>query len=159
MVYYILFIIIILFYILHQEHFDARISSTPNSIQKCGKFCTETYGCSGFAYDTDTNRCYIGNQRISPYTPPLKDRLYSDEYNQDTQYICNKLVPIMPENLSFNKEIYINNMIYRCSDNKLVAISGNIIEINSDNIDLVEPDYTMSDIRYPSLSEKRDFII
>lgn len=106
----VIIIIIIVIKNNNKETFDAKIKDNIK-IENCGSVCTEVIGCSAFAYDPKTKKCYLTKDPIVNNEP--ERGIYIDEFNSE-QVICNKLVPI-PENtdnvLTENKRF---NMFYTC---------------------------------------------
>lgn len=137
------------------ENFNGKLSNVDAF--KCGRFCTTSYDCAGFAYDVDTKSCYIGKSYLTK--PNEKNDLYYDEYNPKQQ-ICNKLAMIRSDNLSYNNDIYKNNSLYRCSDNIENKVRNILIDdthIFFGGFDKLEGHaYKLDDIKYPDV--KKDFL-
>lgn len=109
-------IIIIIIYCVTKhkvEMYDGRISGITKEL--CGKICTETFGCIGFAYDGTNSKCYISKRPIL-YQPG--NSLYSDEYNYG-HYRCNKIDPLRDDidNIdTITQDRLRRNMIYSCAN-------------------------------------------
>jgi hypothetical protein len=89
----ILILLVILFLFKNKkENYDARISNV-NNIEKCANICSSIYGCSGFAYNSSNNKCYVSKYPIT--SPPIPS-LYSNEFQKTNTY-CNKALPIISD--------------------------------------------------------------
>jgi hypothetical protein len=94
------------------ENYDARISDI-GAIEKCGNNCSSIYGCGGFAYNKNLDKCYLSK---FPITAPPIPSLYSNEYSQNNIY-CNKMFPINTD-FAINNDMYVDNKIYDCYTEK-----------------------------------------
>ncbi|ARF09045.1 hypothetical protein Catovirus_1_1095 [Catovirus CTV1] len=97
------------------ENYDGRITGVTEQV--CGKICTETYGCYGFAYDKINSRCYLSQ---SPILFQPGQSIYTTEYEIDHSR-CNKLYPIRPDidNIDdIDEEDLRRNMLYSCQKNE-----------------------------------------
>jgi hypothetical protein len=105
----ILIILVILFLSKNKkENYDARISNV-NNIGKCANMCSSVYGCGGFAYNSNQNKCYLNKYPLA--SPPIPS-LYSNEYQNNNIY-CNKSLPIISD-ASINNDLYVDNKVYDC---------------------------------------------
>jgi hypothetical protein len=109
-----LIIIIILLIFLYnnstKEGFDARVSDITQ--EKCGDMCTKIYGCAGYSYDSDNQKCYLST---NPIIGAPMDSMYRDEYKPDFTF-CNKPYPIKDE---IDENIYQalpKNTVYTCQE-------------------------------------------
>jgi len=134
------------------EQFDARISGT--NVETCGSICSSIAGCSGFAFDNKTNKCYISKYPL--IQQPIYG-LYTDEYNTQ-QFRCSKMFPIKEENgLSKISNIdKINNTLYSCANKEkdrmtLKKIIGDkIVDFSMNEIDKIPyEDYEIDYIKWP----------
>jgi hypothetical protein len=142
-----------------QESFDARISNYTD--EECGRMCTKVYGCKGYAFDKNTNKCYLSKDFI--LGQPSFNTLYSDEY-LTSQLRCNKKKPIDVD-LEVIREAdeYIkkDNTVYLCSDNErdvytyYKIVNGTKIAITPDQVRTIpyEP-YVIGTIDWPK--KKKD---
>jgi hypothetical protein len=105
----ILIILVILFLFKNKrENYDARISNVDN-IEKCANMCSSVYGCGGFAYNTNDNKCYLSK---FPLASPVVPSLYSNEFTKSNVY-CNKSLPILSSE-PINEDLYVDNKVYDC---------------------------------------------
>jgi hypothetical protein len=105
----ILIVLIILFLFKNKkENYDARISNVDN-IEKCANICSSIYGCGGFAYNSNNNKCYVSKY---PLASPSIPSLYSNEFQKSNIY-CNKALPIISD-ISINNDLYVDNKVYNC---------------------------------------------
>jgi hypothetical protein len=155
----ILLIIIIIFLLFlynkpSTENFDARVSDV--SKEKCGDMCTKIYGCSGFSYDKDNQKCYLSTNPI--IGAPI-DSMTRDENNPEFSF-CNKPFPIKDE---VDENIYQalpKNTVYTCQDgDEGITSSKSIINEKIDDISSkeavvnIEP-YKLKPLTWPY--EKKD---
>ena len=136
------------------EHFDARVSDV--SKEKCGDMCTKIYGCAGFSYDKDNQKCYLSTNPI--ISAPM-DSMYRDEYNPDFTF-CNKPHPIKDEVDENVYQALPKNTVYTCQDGDegitsyKKIINEKIEDINTkDAVVEIEP-YKLKPLTWPF--EKKD---
>ncbi len=109
-------LIIVIFLYRKKENYDGRISNVTSD-NGCANMCSSIYGCTGFAYDSNTNKCYLSK---FPITAPPMPALYSNEYNTSNMY-CNKSLPILSDT-SINNDLYVDNSIYDCYTKNAVEL-------------------------------------
>lgn len=160
--YQFLFIIflILLYIVFHpkKEYYDGKIKNID--IEKCGRFCTNLYGCDGFAYDRNKKLCYLSRNPIDKHncTSP-----YIDEYDE-SQVKCNKISSIPEYYSGILTERKRINMIYTCKNYDTdIEVAKKIVNDKIENIDLKEisiipyEHYIMQDTIWPL--NKEDFVL
>lgn len=170
----IIFIIIIIIFNLNNkpniENYDARITGAPKEL--CGKICTETFGCSAFAYDDNNSKCYLSERPIL-FQPGTS--LYSNEYEFD-HYRCNKVDPIRSDidtSETITQEKLRKNMIYSCQNEERDAfrfykiVNNKIEEVDKTNttddtransfLDVIYEKYPLHEIQWPT--QRKDLVL
>lgn len=98
------------------EPFDAKILKI--SQDTCGSACTQFSGCRGFAFDPNTNTCWLSKSLISK-NPDTS--LFSQDYR--TQFPrCNKIQSIF-DTVTSTPDDFANNASYICAPS---AMSTNV---------------------------------
>ena len=121
----IVIVLIILFLFKNKkENYDARISNV-NNIEKCANICSSIYGCGGFAYNSENNKCYVSKY---PLTSPSLPSLYSNEFKKSNIY-CNKALPIISD-ISINEDLYVDNKVYNCYTQNAQNLGKKYYDIN-----------------------------
>ena len=94
----------------NSEHFDNKINRLTDT--QCGAACTLIDGCAGFAYDSNTNTCWISKTPI--LTRPI-DGVYMADYN-NLYKRCNKS-RLLDDIVTANQDDYNQNATYNCTTN------------------------------------------
>jgi hypothetical protein len=138
------------------ENFDGKISNI--SFNKCGRYCTNLYGCEGFSHDYRTKNCYLSRQPIDKHncTSP-----FIDEYDE-RQSKCNKISGIPEYYDGLLTERKRLNMFYKCQDNDMdeTITVKKIVNDTSKNVDVKEiplhnyEPYIMQDTIWPVNKEE-----
>jgi hypothetical protein len=137
---------------INNEPFDARVSGITQ--ETCGTLCTETFGCGGFAFDSNTNKCYLSKYPV--IQQPIEG-LYLSEYDP-AQFRCSKMYPIREEsNISTISENDKKlNMFYACANDESnyytpkKVIKDKIIDISVNEIEKIPyEDYELDFITWP----------
>lgn len=158
--FFIFFIVTIIYivYSKNKDHFDGRIKNI--GIEQCGRYCTNLFGCNGFAYDRPKNTCYLSKYPIDKHNCAS---IFIDEY-KGSQTKCDKISAIPDYYYGLMTERQRLNMIYKCKSNdKAKTKFKKIVNDKIENIDIKEiqnipyEHYIMQDTIWPV--NKQDFIL
>lgn len=140
----------------HNEKYDAKVSNV-DSLSKCGNMCSSVYGCGGFAYNKQLEKCYLSKYPLT--TPPIPS-IYFEEFLQDNTY-CNKMFPIISD-YSINNDMYVDNKIYDCYTKNAEFIGKKYFNMNggektiymNDIYSLRSDPYNINNLKWPT--DKKD---
>lgn len=143
----------------HSNMPDANLETFDNKITQmkednCGNACTKFLDCKGFAYDNNTNICWLSKAPIN--FKPLTS-LYAFEYNSNLMR-CNKMKPIY-DTLTASNDDFKLNATYQCKNNdtattnyyKLYDDKASYLLNKLDDIKNIDVDaYSIYDVPYPN---------
>lgn len=160
----ILILVIILFINIKSNNTRETFDLLQDNVLKedCGRACTKSPTCKGFAYDTGTLTCYLSKNQI--LGPPNTGQ-YSREYSSE-QTRCNKIRPlsddkgVIPE--SPDEQLKYNT-IYLCSPNEKAdyefyqIVNGDINKTEKKLIDsLPDVEYVVEEIDWTN--KQKDYV-
>lgn len=144
------------------EGYDARMTGVTKEV--CGRVCTKTFQCDGFAYheepkDMSQSHCYLSQ---TPIIGEPSAGVYQDEY-KPKKLRCNKLHSIKSNDTgALTDADIVNNTIYLCSPDEFgpylsyKIVNGVMEQVDRNSIDKIQPeDYQLEDIVWPKY--KKDY--
>jgi len=138
------------------EGFDGRISGITQAV--CGDACSKTYGCAGFAYDAENQKCFISQ---SPILGSPGNSLYTDSYSPDLLR-CNKRGKIDLGDVE-NEDSRLQNSLYMCTDKeggeyKPSLVLNNIFQEVPNGMDVSIDEYELHKLDWPEYKKDLELL-